>query len=989
MPPDQERLRTALAERYAITDVLGEGGMATVYRAADLKHNRAVAIKVLRPELSHAIGGDRFLREIEIVAGLQHPRILPLYDSGQVDGLLYYVMPLVEGESLRHRLEREKQLPLDDAMRIAREIASALAYAHARGIVHRDIKPENILLSGGESVVADFGIARALGAAGGDRLTITGMSIGTPGYMSPEQVGGQSDVDGRSDIYSLGCLVYEMIAGQPPFTGATAESVVLQHMAAPIPRVAIIRPTVSPAVAQAIERALAKVPADRFATATEFAEAFVAPVAPLPRRLTIPPVLRRVTVIAAAVVVVAAGVATLLRDRQQPVVDASVIAVLPFTVIGDSSVAFLREGMVDLLTTQLAAMGGSRPVDSRTVLAAWRRAVPGGEDPSTSEARRLAASMGSGRLVLGSIVGTSTGLSIGARIVDVASDSQIAAAAPQHGPSDSLFVMVDRVTSQLLVGNAGEPGGRLADLTSTSLPALRAYLDGQAASRRGELARARERFTDALELDSTFALAALGMASAGVWSQQSGQSAALRRGLLTGYALRDRLPRRDQLLFEAYVLPNTATAHSAGEQLEGWRRAAEAAPDSPEAQYEYADRLYHSGIQLGILDAQVRAESAFARAVALDSTFAPPLAHLVEIAARSGDRGNTRRLATLYRTYAPAADAGDYVRWRVALALGEERALADLRARRTNLDQFAIHRVIGFGQTDGAALADVDSVAAELRRRLDANTVVPANVHPGQTLHTWARNRGHRAEAARAVESIRAGDLRPAGSTIVYFSADQVPVLGALFWDGDSAAAVDAAARIEREISGTRPRESGARARYYTNLCVAALWRLHSGRAATVDNIVEQLRAGTTTRDSAAVHGGDPLLCLTMLDAMLANSTTAPGAGPLVTRLDSILVSGPYVFGIDFANLVLARLYEARGDRSAALRAVRRRPYDWDTGPLYLTTFLREEGRLASLTGDRIGARRAWQHFLALRAGADAEHRAQTDSVRTALEKLR
>ncbi len=987
MSPDQDDLRTALAERYAVTDLLGEGGMATVYRATDLKHNRAVAIKVLHRDVSHAIGADRFLREIEIVAGLQHPRILPLYDSGEVGGLLYYVMPLVEGESLRDRLSREKQLPLGDAVRIAREVASALTFAHARGIVHRDIKPENILLSaGGESVVADFGIARALGAASGTRLTVTGVGIGTPGYMSPEQVSGESAVDGRSDIYSLGCLLYEMIAGQPPFTGPTAESVVAQHMAAPIPRVTVIRPTAGPAVARAIERALAKVPADRFATAAEFAGALVAPAAPERHRLTVSPAARW-AIIGGAAFVVVAGLATLLRGRGSPAVDDSVIAVLPFRVSGDSSVAFLREGMVDLLTTQFGALTGLRPVDSRTVLAAWRRAVPTGDELATADAVRLAANMGSGRLVLGEIVGTGAGLTIVARVLDADGDRQPDAV--QHGPSDSLFVLIDRLTSQLVASNAGEPGRRLADLTSTSLTALRAYLDGQAAFRRGEIARAKERFSDALEMDSTFALAALGMASAGVWSQQSGQSAALRRGLLTGYALRERLPRRDRLLFEAYVLPTEAATHSAGEQLAAWQRAAEAAPDSPEAQYEFADRLYHSGAQLGIVDAQQRAESAFAKSVTLDSTFATPLAHLVEIAARSGDRRNTRRLAALYSANASAADAGDYVRWRVALALGDDRTLADLQARRNSMDQFALHRIIGFGQTDAAALADVDSAAAELRRRLDANTIVPANVHPGLTLHNWARNRGRRSGAARAVESLHARDMRPPGSSIVYFRADQLPVLAALFWDGDSAAAADAPARIEREIAGARPRESGARARYYTDLCVVALWRLARSRAARVSGIMERLRAGAAARDSAAVHGADPLLCLTMLDAMAAASSGAPSAGVLVARLDSILLSGPYVFGIDFANLVLARLYEARNDRAAALRAVRRRPYDWDTGPLYLTTFLREEGRLAAQTGDRIGAARAWEQFLALRAGADEAHRAQTDSVRRALALLR
>ena len=225
-----ERMRAALADRYRIERELGEGGMATVYLAPDVKHDRKVALKVLRPELAAVLGAERFLREITTTANLRHPHILPLYDSGSAPGdggaeILFYVMPYVEGESLRDRLSREKQLPLDDALRIAREVADALSYAHGRGVIHRDIKPENILLESGHAVVADFGIARAVDAAGGDRLTETGMAIGTPTYMSPEQAAGERDLDGRSDLYSLGCVLYEMLAGEPPITGPSVAAV--------------------------------------------------------------------------------------------------------------------------------------------------------------------------------------------------------------------------------------------------------------------------------------------------------------------------------------------------------------------------------------------------------------------------------------------------------------------------------------------------------------------------------------------------------------------------------------------------------------------------------------------------------------------------------------------------------------------------------------------------------------------------------------------
>jgi serine/threonine-protein kinase len=268
-----DTLRLALADRYTIERELGQGGMATVYLAEDLKHHRPVALKVLKPELSAVLGPERFLREIELSARLTHPHILPLHDSGDAGGFLFYVMPYVEGESLRDRLTREKQLPLDDALRIAREVADGLSYAHAHGVIHRDIKPENILLESGHAVVADFGIARAINVAGGERLTETGIALGTPAYMSPEQAAGSKDLDGRSDLYSLGCVLYEMLAGQPPFTGATAESVVRQHLAAEPPNVTGVRPAVPGWVAAALSRALAKTPADRFNPVAQFAEA--------------------------------------------------------------------------------------------------------------------------------------------------------------------------------------------------------------------------------------------------------------------------------------------------------------------------------------------------------------------------------------------------------------------------------------------------------------------------------------------------------------------------------------------------------------------------------------------------------------------------------------------------------------------------------------------------------------------------------------------
>jgi Tol biopolymer transport system component/tRNA A-37 threonylcarbamoyl transferase component Bud32 len=317
------RLIEALADRYRIERELGAGGMATVYLAEDLKHKRKVAVKVLRPELAAVLGGERFLKEIETTAQLQHPHILPLFDSGEADGFLYYVMPYVEGETLRDQLDRVKQLPVEDAVEITQAVASALDYAHRRGVIHRDIKPGNVLLHDGQALVADFGIAIAVSHAGGSRLTETGLSLGTPHYMSPEQATADREIDGRSDVYGLACMAYEMLVGEPPHTGPTTQAIISRIITDAPEGPSSRRPTVPPNVDAAIVKALAKLPADRFSTAAEFSDALgdasfttagsVAPTTPLARKAW-----RAAAIIAAAAAVVASVAAVVFAGRSAP-----------------------------------------------------------------------------------------------------------------------------------------------------------------------------------------------------------------------------------------------------------------------------------------------------------------------------------------------------------------------------------------------------------------------------------------------------------------------------------------------------------------------------------------------------------------------------------------------------------------------------------------------------------------------------------------------
>jgi serine/threonine protein kinase/tetratricopeptide (TPR) repeat protein len=383
-------LSAALADRYRIERKLGQGGMAVVYLALDLKHHRQVALKILRPELTAALGQERFLREIETTAALHHPHILPLYDSGQAivpplrtaeresrkDSLtvaggevfLYYVMPYVEGESLRDRLTREQQLPLDDTLQITREVADALSYAHSRGIVHRDIKPENILLEQGHALVADFGIAKAVSAAGGEALTATGLAIGTAAYMSPEQWAAQA-VDARSDLYSLACVTYEMLVGHGPFYGTTAHELRARHTSDPVPALRPARATVSVSMEHAITKALAKVPADRFSSVWAYAEALAAPAPPPPPP---PHPWRRWAWPTAAVLGVAAVTAVLLLVLKGGTGAAAPpkIAVLPPTqLLGSAEDQQFAEGVTEEIADRLTNLSGLRVVSPRSATA--------------------------------------------------------------------------------------------------------------------------------------------------------------------------------------------------------------------------------------------------------------------------------------------------------------------------------------------------------------------------------------------------------------------------------------------------------------------------------------------------------------------------------------------------------------------------------------------------------------------------------------------
>ena len=527
MDPDLNGpLQAALGDRYRLERELGRGGMAVVYLATDLKHGRPVALKILRPELTPALGAERFAREITIAARLQHPHILGLHDSGEAAGMLYYAMPYVAGETLRARLRREIQLDIRDAGRIAGEVAQALAHAHGAGVVHRDIKPENILLGqGGNALVADFGIARALDAAGGEALTETGLSLGTPCYMSPEQAMGGRALDGRSDLYALGCLLYEMLAGEPPFTGPTGQAILARHAMDPVPSLRTVRPTVSAGLEAVITRALAKVPADRFPSVADFGAALERALRTPPDQETIPAPStparatrrRRGLMLAAAVLVFGAGAAGLRFLASASHAASSlkagqairVIAVAPFAnLTGDSSQIYLTEGVTDQLITTLAQLGDLRVVPLKGAQA-------------RTPAKELSDRLGIEALLTGSLQRVGTALRITIQLNPTTGDQPLWARS-FDGDMGSVLALQDQVARSVADRVHAELTPQLhARMSASQRPvdpaAYEAYLRGTYFLGKvtpADFRRAIGYFQQAVDRQPTYAMAYYGLAEA-------------------------------------------------------------------------------------------------------------------------------------------------------------------------------------------------------------------------------------------------------------------------------------------------------------------------------------------------------------------------------------------------------------------------------------------------------------------------------------------
>jgi serine/threonine-protein kinase len=509
-------LSEGLAGRYLLEKEIGSGGMAIVFRARDLRHERWIALKVLRPELASSLAGERFLREIRVAARLQHPHILPLHDSGEARGFLFYVMPFVEGESLRERLKREGQIPLEDALRITGEVADALQYAHQRNIVHRDIKPENIMLSGEHALVADFGIARAIGAgaeSAGMTLTEAGLAVGTPAYMSPEQARAESIVDGRTDIYALGCVLYEMLTGEQLFRGPT-HMVIAQHSATPAPSVRTLRPSVPASVEAAIGKALAKSPADRFATAGQFASALSRPQSSAMRGAS-----SRRRNLAASGALLAAFAALMIwvakgsESSAEPAL--TTIAVAPIRNQGDTSDASFAEGLTQELTAALTRVERIAPRPYSTVMIAAEKE----KDPL-----KLGRQLGVEYVLQSTLRRSHNQLRLLTELIRVKDGTNAWSPRSFQGYDSDLFQMQDSIAKQLTRELSGSFATRLGETPNyTPDPeAYKLYLrasNAQLASRQ-----AMDLYKSAVDRDPKFADGWAALANAySYWAQTSGE----------------------------------------------------------------------------------------------------------------------------------------------------------------------------------------------------------------------------------------------------------------------------------------------------------------------------------------------------------------------------------------------------------------------------------------------------------------------------------
>jgi serine/threonine-protein kinase len=689
-------------------------------------------------------------------------------------------------------------------------------------------------------------------------------------------------------------------------------------------------------------------------------------------------------VVAAVIAVAAVGSAAWWWTARMPatVLDDRLVVVAPFRVSGaDPSLGYLREGMIDLLAAKLTGEGGPRAVNARSVLVAWRRRAPDGRELSENDAREIATTLGSGKLLLGDIVGTPSRLVIHAALLATAS-GRVLAQESVDGPPDRIASKIDELAAKLLSLDAGQRE-RLGALSSASLPALREYLDGKAIFRHGQYRVAGQHFTRAVQLDSTFALAVLGVLEATWWSGASADEI-LPAGARAD-AMRARLSEKDRAYLAAMIGPRFPEYTPMREFIEASERAAQLAPDQPETWSVLGDWLFHVGGLTDLDEWEQRARTAYQRALAIDSTFAPALGHFVILAARRGDTATVRTLGARFISVDSVGETAQVVRWRRALMLRDAPMLADVRAQLEGagqpMDRFGAWWIFNLALHDGTGLDDGDRAAVAVQQLL----MNPLERMTGALLASdFILERGQPRAAVAASQLARAFPADPH----LYL---RWRVLGALYAGGDSTAAMEALAVLIPVADASPPRDATARRLQNADRCAVEQWRLMHGDARGVHEALARMRS-TNVRGRSPNAARVEVYCDVLLDALAAEVEGRPDAISALDRLDSLMRLGPNggllggAITKEPGNLIVAWLRERHNDLPGALRALRRVGYVGS--PVFVSVQLREEGRMAALSGDRAGAMRTFRHYLAIRSNPEPALLGEADAVRNALTLL-
>ena len=927
------RLKDALADRYVIERELGQGGMATVYLAQDRKLGRAVALKVLKPELAASLGGERFLREIEIAAKLTHPHILTLYDCGEAGGQLYYTMPFVEGESLRDRLEREKQLPLDHALQITKEVADALGYAHALGLVHRDIKPENILFEAGHAVVADFGIARAVSAAGA-RLTETGLAVGTPAYMSPEQAAGSQDLDGRSDLYALGCVLYEMLSGETPYTGPTPQAILAKKLSEPLPRVSVVRDSVPPAIEAALNKALARTPADRFATAQQFAASLAEPrqsevgtTAPRKWRF-------RGSVVIGAFVVAALAIVGGFRVLSSSGIDFAARDWIVVTEFENRTGDSVFEGSLGAAFTIGLAQSRYLNVLPRGRMADILRQM---ERPDTTRldektGREVALRANVRVFVVPGISRIDSTYLVTTRIADPQTGTDLLTRSRRVEGRGRVLTALDDLVRQLRrdLGESrravAQNGLRLDQATTSSLEALRAWTEGNQYWNTRRFVDAGERYRAALRLDSSFAMAHRSLGQYHALQQQRDSSEYHFAKALSRF---DRLTERERLLIQGAVYGARGN----------WDEALRVGETYVERYPDDLGQRYSLGTSYMRADRYEDAIRTLRQVVAIDSTHVS--AHI--------------NLATTYAMMDRCAEALPY--YRRAFALRPEFRLSG-----------NLNHEFGF---NFVCLGQLDSAAATFTAMLAGATDPQAQGH--RSLALLLMYRGRYAEARSHLEQaiVRNRMLHAPVSEFrnrLYLIAIDASTARAHDLESDLRAVRGLADRVALGPTWLS-RLAGSYARLGDTVAVARLVALIRQRVAPGSTEDQAAAAGSEARLAIARRNypqAIELLQRAILDARgmadefrprLARAYQSSGEPERAAAVYRELIGTKRALGWEpqeawiLAHYELGRIYEGQGDTAKAVDYYGRFVDIWKDGDAGLVALADARGRLRALAG--------------------------------------